>query len=79
MRYSIAGYLRIFLSARLLPLVVASVLGAGPAAAADWVTGAYGSMPPPTVTPNGGYEANGEPLFICRAALNGGWHPGKIR
>ena len=26
-----------------------------------------------------GYEANGEALFVCRAYLNGGLHPGKVR
>lgn len=26
-----------------------------------------------------GHEANGEPLFVARAFLNGGHHPGKVR
>jgi hypothetical protein len=71
--------MRIVGSAWMIPLAVASALAVAPAAAANWVDGAFGSMPPPTVTPNGGYEANGAPLFICRAAFRGGWHPGKIR
>jgi hypothetical protein len=74
-----AQRVRITGSVWILSLAVVSALTVAPAEAADWVDGAFGSMPPPTVTPNGGYEANGEPLFICRAAFNGGWHPGKIR
>lgn len=63
-------------------MLVSAVLTVGfptAASAAEWVNGSYGSMPPPTITPNGGYEANGEPLFVCRASMNGGMHPGKIR
>jgi hypothetical protein len=42
-----------------------------------WVTANGGAIP------NGasahGHEANGEALFVCRAQLNGGLHPGKVR
>jgi hypothetical protein len=26
-----------------------------------------------------GWEANGEPLYVCYAEFNGGYHPGKVR
>jgi len=42
-----------------------------------WIAGSNGQIPDGAVVC--GREANGEPLFVARASLNGGVHPGKIR
>lgn len=41
-----------------------------------WVKGSNGSIPAGAV--QGGQEASGEPLFICRAEYNGSLTPGKV-
>lgn len=44
---------------------------------APWVQ--FSSQSPiPNGAYNGGHEANGSPLYMCRAAFNGGVHPGKL-
>jgi hypothetical protein len=45
--------------------------------AGTWVPASGGAVPEGAVA--WGHEANGEALFVCRAALNGGLHPGKVR
>ena len=47
------------------------------AASARWIDMANGNVPPKAQP--AGNEANGQPLFLCRATFNGGIHPGKIR
>lgn len=42
-----------------------------------WQAARNGQIPDGAVV--GGNEPNGASLFICRAAFNGGVHPGKIR
>ena len=42
-----------------------------------WISGQNGQIPDGAVVC--GREANGDPLFVARASLNGGLHPGKIR
>jgi hypothetical protein len=42
-----------------------------------WMAGSGGQIPDGAVVC--GREANGDPLFVARANLNGGLHPGKIR
>ncbi len=42
-----------------------------------WIAGDSGQIPDGAIVC--GREANGEPLFVARANLNGGVHPGKIR
>ena len=42
-----------------------------------WIAGSGGQIPDGAVVC--GREANGDPLFVARANLNGGLHPGKIR
>lgn len=42
-----------------------------------WAPATFGAIPYNAV--QAGSEANQEPLFICRAKLFGGVHPGKIR
>jgi uncharacterized protein DUF3421 len=42
-----------------------------------WIAGSNGQIPDGAVVC--GREANGDPLFVARASLNGGLHPGKIR
>jgi len=42
-----------------------------------WIPGSNGQIPDGAVVC--GSEANGDPLFVARASLNGGLHPGKIR
>lgn len=39
---------------------------------------ARGGWIPPGAVPHG-YEANGEPLWVCRVRMHGGVHPGKVR
>jgi hypothetical protein len=41
-----------------------------------WVPAANGVIPRGAV--QGGVEANGQPLFVCRASYNGGVHVGKV-
>lgn len=41
-----------------------------------WVPGQNGQIPPRAV--QAGQEANGRPLYVCRAQFKGGVHPGKI-
>jgi len=55
----------------LISLIVACGANAG------WVFTSNGDIPAGTLV--SGYEANGEPLYQCRAEYNGGVHPGKIR
>jgi Protein of unknown function (DUF3421) len=45
--------------------------------AGTWVPASGGAVPEGAVA--WGHEANGEALFVCRAYLNGGLHPGKVR
>jgi hypothetical protein len=45
--------------------------------AGNWIAGSGGQIPDGAVVC--GREANGDPLFVARASLNGGLHPGKIR
>jgi hypothetical protein len=42
-----------------------------------WVAGSGGQIPDGALVC--GREADGDPLFVARANLNGGLHPGKIR
>jgi len=42
-----------------------------------WVAGSGGQIPDGAVVC--GREENGDPLFVARARINGGLHPGKIR
>jgi hypothetical protein len=42
-----------------------------------WVAASNGAIPVGAAA--NGYEANGEALFVCRAYLNGGLHPRKVR
>ena len=42
-----------------------------------WVAASDGAIPDGAA--ENGHEANGEALFVCRAQLNGGLHPGKVR
>jgi len=42
-----------------------------------WVSISQGQSFPPT-TVNSGYEADGTPLFVCRANYNGTMQPGKV-
>jgi hypothetical protein len=42
-----------------------------------WVPASNGAIPDGAAA--NGYEADGEALFVCRAQLNGGLHPGKVR
>ena len=42
-----------------------------------WVAGSNGQVPDGAVVC--GREENGDPLFVARANLNGGIHPGKLR
>ena len=42
-----------------------------------WINASNGAIP--TGSAANGNEANGESLFVARAFLNGGLHPGKIR
>jgi hypothetical protein len=42
-----------------------------------WVQASDGAIPDGAVAQ--GYEADGESLWVCRASLNGGVHPGKVR
>ncbi|MEV6366931.1 DM9 repeat-containing protein [Micromonospora musae] len=42
-----------------------------------WETARGGRIPPDAV-PHG-YEADGEPLWVCRVRIHGGVHPGKVR
>ena len=42
-----------------------------------WLPGQNGRIPAGAIVC--GWEANGDPLFVARASLNGGIHPGKIR
>jgi uncharacterized protein DUF3421 len=42
-----------------------------------WIPGDSGLIPDGAIVC--GREANGDPLFVARASLNGGIHPGKIR
>ena len=60
-------------------LVVSIAAGAAPAEAqrGRWVSGSNGYLPPNAF--QGGHEADGKPLFVCRAQYNGGLHIGKIR
>lgn len=48
-----------------------------PIAHAGWVSAMDGNIPNGTVI--SGHEANGTKLYACRATVNGGIHPGKIR
>ena len=43
----------------------------------QWVPASGGAIPPGAA--ENGHEANGEALFVARAQLNGGVHPGKVR
>jgi Protein of unknown function (DUF3421)/Ricin-type beta-trefoil lectin domain-like len=43
----------------------------------QWVKATANSFPPNAIA--GGYEANGAPLYIARAVIDGGYHPGKAR
>ena len=49
------------------------------AAAHDWIYASKGAVPPGAVA--GGFEAapGRETIFVCRAPLNGGVYPGKVR
>jgi hypothetical protein len=42
-----------------------------------WIAGAGGQIPDGAIVC--GREADGDPLFVARATLNGGLHPGKLR
>ncbi|TQS40630.1 DUF3421 domain-containing protein [Cryptosporangium phraense] len=42
-----------------------------------WVRATKGSVPP-NAAPHG-RESDGKPLWVCRAAINGGLYPGKVR
>jgi hypothetical protein len=42
-----------------------------------WISGSNGYLPPDAV--QGGHEANGTPLYVCRARHLGGVHIGKFR
>lgn len=43
----------------------------------QWVKATANSFPLNAIA--GGYEANGAPLYIARAVIDGGYHPGKAR
>jgi hypothetical protein len=59
-------------------VVSAGCLLAAPARAElAWVPARDGFVPQNAVV--GGNESNGERLYVCRAAHNGGFHPGKVR
>ena len=55
------------------PLLLAGTLSAH----AGWERASDGRVPPGAVV--AGQESNGEPLYICRGAYNGGVHSGKVR
>lgn len=63
-----------------LPLLASSAaafaLGSGPAHA-NWEGHSFGGLP--NWAASAGWEANGDPLYICRAQYSGGLHIGKIR
>ena len=42
-----------------------------------WITATNGSIPEGAAV--NGHEQDGRPLFVCRAFLNEGLHPGKVR
>jgi hypothetical protein len=42
-----------------------------------WIGATGGNVPPGALA--GGHEANGQPLYVCRANLNNAEHAGKIR
>ena len=52
---------------------------ASPAAAQGpvWIQARSGNIPAGAVA--AGFEADGKPIFACRARHNGGLHPGKVR
>jgi DM9 repeat len=62
-----------FLLAATLALLAPARAEAGVA----WVKASGGDVPPNAVA--GGREAGGEPLYVCRANLDGGVHGGKVR
>lgn len=63
-----------------LPLLASAAavftLGSDPANA-RWEGHSFGGLP--TWASSAGWEANGDPLYICRAQYSGGLHIGKIR
>jgi hypothetical protein len=66
-----------------LVLAGAAVITALSAASAQarvwWVWADNGYVPPGAIV--GGFEAypGRQPLYLCRGAFRGGWHPGKLR
>lgn len=46
-------------------------------ATARWVDASGDSVPRRAA--EAGWEANGDPLYVCRASFQGGVHPGKVR
>jgi hypothetical protein len=62
----------------LLATLTLALVAAYPAQArVQWVRASGGTIPGGAV--QAGNEANGAPLYICRAQYNGGLHPGKTR
>jgi hypothetical protein len=55
----------------------AMTIGSTAANADDWNRKSGGQVTKKAI--QGGAEANGDPLYICKAKFQGGEHPGKIR
>lgn len=67
------------ISIALIALLVSVVVGTTPVEAqrSRWIGASNGYLPPNAF--QGGHEANGTPLYVCRAHYNGGVHIGKFR